>query len=63
MDEIPRLYWGQFYMEDIVDLSAYKHPEKIIEMFIKDHNEWLVEWTIYHDLVSVEVEEENEEEK
>ena len=50
-------------MEDIVDLSAYKHPEKIIEMFIKAHNEWLVEWTIYHDLVSVEVDEENEEEK
>ncbi len=61
MDEIPKLYWGQAYLEDIVDLSAYKNPQKIIEMFVKDHNEWLIDWTIYNDLVGFDYDDENEE--
>ena len=48
--ERPELYWKQIHLEDIVSLDKYNFPEQIIEHFVCEHNRWILEWAIKHNL-------------
>lgn len=49
-EERPEVYWKQIHLEDIVRLTKYNFPEQIIQDFVCDHNRWLLEWVIRHNL-------------
>jgi uncharacterized protein YwqG len=49
-EEPPEVYWKQIHLEDIVPLKKYNYPEQIIKHFVSDHNRWLLEWVIRHNL-------------
>ncbi len=48
--ERPEVYWKQIHLEDIVSLDKYNFPEQIIKHFVCEHNRWILEWAIKHDL-------------
>ena len=48
--ERPELYWKQIHLEDIVSLDKYNFPEQIIKHFVCEHNRWILEWAIKHNL-------------
>lgn len=39
-------YFGQYDLESIVDFDAYLNPDYLRQAFVRDFNEWLIEWVM-----------------
>ena len=39
-------YYGQYDIENIVDFDIYNNPDYIRQAYVRDFNEWLIEWVM-----------------
>ena len=37
-------YYGRYDIENIVDFDIYNNPDYIRQAYVRDFNEWLIEW-------------------
>ncbi len=37
-------YYGQYDIENVVDFDAYNNPDYIRQAYVRDFNEWLIDW-------------------
>ena len=44
-------YYGQYDIENIVDFDIYNNPDYIRQAYVRDFNEWLVDWIMKQKLV------------
>ena len=45
-------YYGKYDIENIVDFEAYYNPDYIRQAYVRDFNEWLIEWVIKQKLTT-----------
>jgi len=43
-------YHGQYDLENIVDFEVYNNPDFIRQAYVRDFNEWLIEWIMKQEL-------------
>lgn len=37
-------YYGQYDIENVVDFDVYNNPDYIRQAYVRDFNEWLIDW-------------------
>ncbi len=45
-------YYGQYDIENIVDFDSYINPDHLRQAYVRDFNEWLIEWIMKQKLVT-----------
>jgi len=45
-------YYGKYDIEKIIDFDAYNNPDLIRQAYVRDFNEWLIEWILNQKLIT-----------
>ena len=45
-------YYGKYDIENIVDFDSYLNPDYLRQAYVRDFNEWLIEWIMKQKLVT-----------
>jgi hypothetical protein len=45
-------YYGKHDIEKIIDFDAYNNPDLIRQAYVRDFNEWLIEWILNQKLIT-----------